>query len=181
MRRAAVLLFALAVLAGCAGGTDEEAAAPRVVTTEESEFPPARCDLLEPGWNHGYAICQDPRNPRDRGHFEFKGKRIPIEYPYDAPAGQWSDGFLRRDGRGPLLLQWTAECEVPIAFFAAMTGGKLRHVFGGERPEDWKATIAHGWTSDGKAIVEVMPGCSESGERAIWLVSPSGERRRLGG
>ena len=49
--------------------------------------PTARCDLIEPGWNVAYALCQDPSNPRDRGRFEFRNRPIPIAYPYRGPAG----------------------------------------------------------------------------------------------
>lgn len=171
MRSAIALAVCAALVAGCAGN-DEAAPEPRRATTAESGISFGRCDLIEPGWNVAYALCRNPANPRDRGRFEFRDRRIPIDYPTTAPAGHWSDGFLSRDGK-TLLLQWTAECEVPFAFFVPARGGTPRPVLGGARPEDWQPTIAHGWTLDGDAIVEVVPGCGAPRARSkIRLISP---------
>jgi hypothetical protein len=106
---------------------------------------------------------------------------IPIAYPYEGPAGHWSGGFLSPDGR-VLLAQWTAECEVPFAFFVPARGGRPRFVTGGRTIEAARPSIAHGWTLNGEAIVEILPGCGEGDPRAateLWLVSPDGRRHRL--
>lgn len=181
LRSAAPLCLAAVALAGCSDAKssgDRETRSP--VTTAAATAPPGpSCDLLEPGANFGYQLCQDPNNPADRGRIEFRGRgRIPIEYPYMGPAGHWADGFVSRDGK-TLLLQWTAECEVPFAFFVPAAGGKPRLVTGERRVDQAPATIAHGWTLDGDAIVEVMPGCGEQGDTELWLISPAGDRRRL--
>ncbi len=178
MRRVLVPLVVVA-LAGCSAGSGDHQAAAPATTASPNGLLGARCDLIEPGSNLGYQLCQDPSSPTDRGRFEFRGRgRIPIDYPNSGPSGHWSDGFVSRDGK-TLLLQWTAECEVPFAFFVPARGGKPRLVTGESKPEDADPTIAHGWTLDGHAIVEVMPGCSERGKTELWLISPTGDRRRL--
>jgi len=135
---------------------------------------------MEPGRNDRFLLCRRSGS-QDRGRFVFRGRgRIPIEYPTAGPAGHWSGGFLSPNGR-TLLLQWTAECEVPFAVFVAARGGTPRLVFGGERLEDAQPAIAHGWTLRGEAIVEAMPTCGDVHGRAtaLWLVTPSGDERRL--
>jgi len=94
------------------------------------------------------------------------------------PSRHWSGGFVSPDGR-TLLAQWTAECEVPFAFFAPAKGGKPRLVAGEQKIDDASPSVAHGWTRDSDAIVEVLSGCSERGASEIQLISPAGEKRVL--
>jgi hypothetical protein len=178
MRRTLVALIALAgacVLGGCGGGDAPEAA---------EAIPQARaqpdCMPIEPGRNDRFLLCRR-LGSRDRGSFSFRGRgRIPIAYPNQGPAGHWSGGFLSPRG-GTLLAQWTAECEVPFAFFVSARGGKLRLVTGERKLEDARPSIAHGWTRDGDAIVELIPACGAPNARSeIWLISPkTGKQRRL--
>jgi hypothetical protein len=90
-------------------------------------------------------------------------------------------GFLSGD---TLLVQWTAECEVPFAFFVPARGGTPRLVTGERSLRNAPASIAHGWTTSGQAIIETIPTCNEAGpgksESEIWLISPDGQKRRLG-
>lgn len=138
-----------------------------------------RCDLLEPAWNFSYQLCQDPSSPSDRGRIEFRGRgRIPIDHPYAGPSGHWSDGFVSRDGK-TLLLQWTGECEVPLAFFVPAAGGKPRLVTGERRVDQAPATIATGGLPTAMRFVEVMPGCGERGNSELWLISLGGARQLL--
>jgi hypothetical protein len=172
-------LLGVAALGGC-GGDDAPAVAERSPTI--SALP--ACSPIEPGRNDRFLLCRRLSGSSDRGGFSFRGRgRIPIAYPYEGPAGQWSGGFLSPDG-DTLLAQWTAECEVPYAFFVPARGGTPRPVTGEQSIEDAPPSIAHGWTVGGEAIIEVIPGCSEGTPHAqaaeIWLVSPKdGEQRRL--
>lgn len=170
----AVLLIAT-VVAGC-GGDEAPEAGPTATTAAVPD-----CTPLEPGRNDRFLLCRRS-GPRDRGSFVFRGRgRIAIEYPNTGPAGHWSGGFLSPDGR-TLLLQWTAECEVPFAFFVPARGGTPRLVFGGRRLEDAQPAIGHGWTLNGEAIVEAMPTCGAARPNRtseVWLVTPGGEKRRL--
>ena len=67
--------------------------------------------------------------------------------------------------RQTLLATWSAECEVPIAFFADARGGNPTPVSG---DDDWArspVSIALGWTTDGRALV-FLPEGSECGAAA---------------
>jgi hypothetical protein len=169
-------LLGAAALGGC-GGED----APAVAKTTSRTGALAACSLMEPGRNDRFLLCWRPNT--GRGGFAFRGRgRIPIAYPYEGPAGHWSGGFLSPDG-DTLLAQWTAECEVPYAFFVPVSGGTPRPVTGERSIEDASPSIAHGWTQSGEAIIEVIPGCSEGrpdAQTEIWLLSPKyGKQRRL--
>ena len=175
------LLIALtALVAGCADGNDSTSAGPRPAAAVPVSH---RCALMEPGANDRFLLCRQTK-PRDRGSFAFRGRgTIPIAYPYEAESGHWSGGFLSPDGR-TLLAQWTAECEVPFAFFVPARGGTPRLVTGEGSVERARPSIAHGWTRSGEAIVEILAGCSEArpGEHVeVWLISQDGSKRRLGG
>jgi hypothetical protein len=135
---------------------------------------------MQPGINIRYLVCRS--TPTDRGGFWFRGRgQIPVAYPYKASGGHWSGGFLSGD---TLLAQWTAECEVPFAYFVPARGGTPRLVTGERSLQDARASIAHGWTTSGEAIIEIIPDCNEAmpgrSESEIWLVSPDGQKRRLG-
>lgn len=108
---------------------------------------------MQPGTNVRYLLCYSGTN--DHGSFWFRGRgRIPIATPTEAPGGHWSGGFLAGD---TLLAQWTAECEVPYAFFVPARGGTPRLVTGERSMENAPASIAHGWTISGEAIIEGDP------------------------
>jgi hypothetical protein len=87
--------------------------------------------------------------------------------------GRWAAAFLSPDGR-TLLLQWSAECEVPIAFVAPAGGGAPR-VVSGQR--DWTTapeSVAMGFGSDGRAIIGFPRGVCGGGLRrpGIYAVEP---------
>jgi hypothetical protein len=180
-----IALLGFVAIGGCARGDRSVATeTTRPMVTETT--PPralAACTPMEPGRNDRFLLCWRP-NAGDRGEFSFRGRgRIPIAYPSKGPAGHWSGGFLSPDG-DTLLAQWTAECEVPYAFFVPARGGTPRPVTGERRIEDAPPSIAHGWTQSGEAIIEVIPECSEGTPHAqteILLISPKdGNQRRLG-
>lgn len=178
MRRATLCLAVLvaAAAAGC-GGDENPVAAP---STAASAIP-AWCAPMEPGRNDLFLLCRRP-GPGQHGGFRLRGRGpIEIALPTDSPAGHWSGGFLSPDGR-MLLLQWTAECEVPFALFVPARGGTPRFVTGEPTMEEARPSIAHGWTLGGEAIVELLPGCGQADPAAqteLVLVRPGGEPRRL--
>jgi hypothetical protein len=96
------------------------------------------------------------------------------------PAGWWTAAFLSRDGTR-LLLQWSGQCEIPVAFFARMTGGAARPVTGeaglGGAPE----SVALGWASDGRAVVDLPKGaCGGVASRpGVYLIDPATRKRAL--
>jgi hypothetical protein len=105
-------------------------------------------------------------------------RRVLVRGP--GKVGHWAGAFVSPDRR-TLLLQWSAECEVPTAFFAGATGGGLRPVSGGR---DWTrapTSIALGWARDGRAIVDFPEGvCSGGLDRpGVYAVDPRTFRARL--
>ena len=90
--------------------------------------------------------------------------------------GRWIAAFLSPDRR-TLLAQWSAECEIPIAFFVPARGGRPSTVLGvpyAKAPE----SLAKGWESDGRARVEFWEGlCGKGVERpGLYLVDPKSRR-----
>jgi hypothetical protein len=94
--------------------------------------------------------------------------------------GHWAWAALSPDG-STLLAQWSAECEVPIAFFIPAGGGEPRVVTG---EDDWATSptsIALGWTTDGRAIVlfpETSP-CGVVGDAGLYLMGTDGTHTRI--
>jgi hypothetical protein len=168
MRRA--LIVVLMLCAGCGGTTT-------VTTTRTVMAPPVaprampRCVLLSGLSQYSYDVC-------DRNTIRFRGKPLSIPRPIGAsPVGGWIGGYVSRDG-DTLLMQWSAECEVPYAFFVSTHGGAPRLVTGGLSIVNAPESIADGWTSDGRAIVELPHGvCGGSASvPGIYFITPSGKR-----
>jgi hypothetical protein len=93
--------------------------------------------------------------------------------------GHWEWASLSPDG-STFLAQWSAECEIPIAFLVPAEGGKPRVVTG---EGDWAtspSSVALGWTTDGRAIVlfpESNP-CGTVGSPGLYLVALDGTHTR---
>ena len=89
-------------------------------------------------------------------------------------AGHWDWAAVSPDGEW-LVAQWTAECEVPVAFLVPVGGGKAVPV---ARDRYGPATSkALGWTRDGRAIVE-LPGlsCGSTSQRpGTYVLRPHGK------
>jgi hypothetical protein len=96
--------------------------------------------------------------------------------------GHWRDAWSSPDGR-TVLLEWSAECEVPTAFFAPASGGALRPVTG--EPDWWSSpeSVGLGWAADGRARVLLLEGVCGTGARepGEYLIDPgSGDLERVG-
>jgi hypothetical protein len=79
-----------------------------------------------------YVICGGPYSPkRDPSVVFLNGRKLigAVGRYGGAPTfvGHWRSVERSPDGR-TLLLQWTAECEVPVAYFAQADGSRLRRV-----------------------------------------------------
>jgi hypothetical protein len=93
--------------------------------------------------------------------------------------GHWAWAALSPNGE-TFLAQWSAECEVPISFFVR-PGARPTPVTG---EQDWAKTPeshAYGWTTDGRAIVQLPHGvCGGSARKAgVYLISPAGAQTRV--
>jgi hypothetical protein len=158
--RAASVIVCLVVLAGC-GSTKT-----RIVTRTQ------QCNGITADLSFHYAICG--------GRFVRDGEALAIGKPPGAKVGHWAKAYLSPDGQ-TFLAQWSAECEIPAAFFVPVRGGALRVVTG---EADWaKApqSVADGWTEDGRAIVEVSRGdCGLPSHRGMYLIAQDGTRTAIG-
>jgi hypothetical protein len=163
-------LLALLLLAGCGGsGTS-------VVTVTRAAAPTPSCSTVS---DSAIRLCERPTaREYTTAFYVRRGERLaalPITDPPRAKAGHWVTAYLSPDHK-TLLAQWSAECEVPIAFFVAARGGVPRSLSAGDQ-----SSIAHGWTADGRAIVDFPSGpCSGTASRpGLYLVSLDGTRRLI--
>jgi hypothetical protein len=155
-------VFAVLVLAGCGSSV-------RTVTRVERTN--TACNGIAADVTIRYAICGGHR-------FVRNGEPISIDDPPGARIGHWAKAFLSPDGK-TLLAQWSAECEVPLAFFVPVRGGVPTAVTGEDDWADAPTSVADGWTSDGRAIVELPEGpCGNSANRAgVYLIRLDGRRK----
>jgi hypothetical protein len=174
LKRLALIVL---VLAGCGGGDE-----PVVERQPSPAWGPRDCTVLE-----RYRVCyhSDVRGAASiRRAIEYRTgetwRRLPVALPMQRPGqpvvGHWRWAAESPDG-GTLLAQWSAECEIPVAFFVPAAGGKPRAV---ARDRYGPATsTALGWTTDGRAIVELPSlGCGGKPRRpGVYLIAPdTGER-----
>jgi hypothetical protein len=137
-------------------------------------------------------VCQE-RSPNNHGKFLIDDgssrELLDIQSPGPTPTasaagrvGHWAWAALSPDG-STLLAQWSAECEVPIAFFAPAAGGEPRVVSGEDDWAESPTSIALGWTTDGRAIVlfpDVSP-CGSVDRAGLYLIATDGTHTWLRG
>jgi hypothetical protein len=150
--RAAVLVAAALLAVGC-GGEDEAGSEPRPFTVSVSTA--ERCEPVDGG---AYELCYRA-NSGDHGRL-YALTRYRTEVPIGTPAsrgtliGHWRKAIPSPDGRW-LLLEWSAECEVPFTFLVPAAGGTPQPALGGGRRWfDAPSSTAVGWDSATTAIVE---------------------------
>jgi hypothetical protein len=190
MERGVPKLAALAiVLAVTACGQEDRAAVP---STSVATAKLRGCHTVGRDERGIIRLCQEYR-PDTHGSFvvDDGGGRQVLAIPSPGPTatasdagrvGHWAWAALSPDGL-TLLGQWSAECEVPIAFFMPAKGGKPRVVTG---EEDWAASptsVALGWSTDGRAIV-LFPSaspCGTAGKAGLYLIGIDGTHTRIRG
>jgi hypothetical protein len=174
---AALVLAVALVLGGCGG--DEEGAAPAPPAPVVPSGP--SCEGIGEHEEIVYELCWRP-NSREHGTFVVaEGDEravVPVQPPF-RPAGQplighWRQATLSPDGRW-LLLEWSAECEVPFTFVVRSSGGPVRPAFGrARRWWDAQPSTAVGWLNDGTAIVETHSQCGGPQARRLVRVQVDG-------
>ena len=102
-------------------------------------------------------------------------RRLLAAKPFRGGVGHWIRALLSPDGER-VLAQWSAECEVPIAFLGSVHG-PLRAVAAHGR--DVPTSGGLGWTRGGQAVVELPEGaCGGSVARpGVYLVAADGRLR----
>jgi hypothetical protein len=141
----------------------------RIVTRDERSG--AGCNGIAADSTFHYAICGGHR-------FVRNGKPLPVDDPPGAKIGHWAKAFLSPDGK-TFLAQWSAECEIPIAFFVPANGGLPQAVTGAGDWTQAPASIPDGWTSDGRAVVELLEGdCGAAAKRpGVYIIHVDGRRK----
>jgi len=181
VRLAFAFAIAAALLSGCGSS---------VAKTAKAASEPGITDWsakdCQPAGSHGstsYLLCWKPSKDDQHGTFLSveggKKTELPLKPPGPTTSasmagqvGHWRWAALSPDG-SRFLAQWSAECEIPIAFFIPLDGGKPVSVTG---ESDWVEspnTEGFGWTTDGRAIVFIptKPGCGTGIFRpGIYLV-----------
>jgi hypothetical protein len=132
-RSSVASVLAVAALAGC-GGEEERAQ----TTARPSVANPPRCTATHA---RGFRVCARaagaPRTPatiqrRNGMRWSVLVGGPPGSAHDGLQVGHWADAWLSPDG-STLLAQWSAECEIPIAFFVDAEGGSMRPVTGEQR------------------------------------------------
>jgi hypothetical protein len=168
MRR--VLGAVVLLCAGC-GATTTVTATRTVTAPAAAPTLMPRCVMISALANYSYDVC-------DRRTIRFRGKPLYAPRPVGAgPVGGWVGGYLSPGGK-TLLMQWSAECEVPFAYFVPARGGMPRLVTGERSMADAPESIAEGWTSDGRALIELPKGACGEGASVpgIYFMAPNGRR-----
>jgi hypothetical protein len=122
-----------------------------------------------------YVICGVPYARRRAASTVYlNGRKLvgPVGSYGGAPAfvGHWRSVERSPDGR-TLLLQWSAECESPVAYFADADGSRLRPA---GRDSGVEST-AVGWARDGRAVIAFPKGVCGSGRSrsGTYFVHPT--------
>jgi hypothetical protein len=189
----------LAVLAGFLAACGETDAAPRkqqsstvVLTTGNPVTGRGPCQAVGRTDKGMLRLCFKPGYRYGHGQFIVASggtaRAVPLAPPGPTPTasdagktGHWAWAALSPD-RTTILAQWSAECEVPLAFLVDATGGNPRPVTG---EDDWAnspESVALGWTTDGRAIAFLPhgPACGSGAPKpGIYLYSEPGSGELL--
>jgi hypothetical protein len=182
-RNSAALLAVLATLAAGCGGDEDDA-------ETSSRRAPAVLGRCQPAASVHFRLCGQPgpgapdvpSTIQRRDGVEWRAIAGPPERSIvdGIPIGHWAGAWLSPDGE-TLLAQWSAECEIPIAFFVDAQTGKKRPVTGEKDWADAPESIALGWSSDGRARVRLTKGYCGGAKHppGVYLIDPTTGRLSL--
>jgi hypothetical protein len=162
-----VLVLLAFVLAACG---EEHESSPTGAPQGTPTAPAAECDPIGQAGNYTLFLCWrgDSRWP---GRFvrQTGSARHALDMPQPTRVGRWAWAKVSPDGK-TILAQWSAECEVPVAYLVPAAGGEPREAIRSY------ASRALGWTKDGLAIVKVLESaCGPNAPRpGFYLVDPDG-------
>jgi len=143
---------------------------------------PAHCAAGARDGARWYLLCSDRNGPwvsrLQGGSVRVLAPRLGRGFR-DGWVGSYERAMLSPD-RERLLLQYSGECEEPIAFVVSTRGGRPQPVTGG----DWQTapeSIALGWTRSGAALVQLLePACGPARHPGLYVFGP-GLPHRLAG
>lgn len=114
---------------------------------------PRGCEVADRHGERRYLLCEGTVRAGDAGD-----PSPSVLFGPRRGVGRWVKAMVSPDGKD-VLLEWWAECEVPLVFTGSSTGGALRSLF-----EEKQAT-ALGWTEDGRTVVMGMSSECGAGVR----------------
>ena len=161
------IALAAAVVAGCGAGEERAVTTTRTAAATTTRTVPARPPDCIAARSPGFRLCrhrfgQPPRTParierRDGDGWRVVAKGPPGSVHDGLQIGHWAGAWLSPDGE-TLLAQWSAECEIPIAFFVDVERGTMRPVTGEKKWVEAPESVALGWAPDGRARVRLTEG-----------------------
>ena len=161
------LLCLVFVLPACGA---EERSSPSERPHGAATTPAAECNPIGQTGGDTLLLCWRG-DSRWSGRFvrQTGAERRVLDVPQPTRVGHWASAVLSPD-RKTILAQWSAECEVPIAYLIPTAGGEPR-----EAVRSYSSR-AIGWTEDGRAIVKVLESaCGPNAPRpGFYLVDPAG-------
>jgi hypothetical protein len=199
MMRAKPLAVVAAVtgLGGCGGATDalvettnrpDTTSATKIV--QRSVSPPKRCNPAGRTTQGRLTLCTRRINTDSAGRFWVRrageSRRLAVRRPMwpgtrDHLNGLWQWAAASPDGR-TILVQWSGECEIPLAFLVAVAEGRPVSVTGEYTRDDPPPnSTALGWSDDGRAIVFIPAesGCGGTNESGVFLIDLAGNKTRI--
>jgi hypothetical protein len=101
---------------------------------------------------------------------------LPLPHSRTDRSGFWAYALPSPDG-SMLLEQWSGECEAPVAFLAGPGGADPRPVTGSWGLRHAGESRGLGWTTDGRAVVDVFDSpCGDAFDRpGVYLVDGPGD------
>jgi hypothetical protein len=166
-----LLLLAL-LLVACGEDGAETSPGQEITSLSGTTTAPTDAEDCRPSGQFGDETLFLCWRPGGYGRFLFVAGETKRELDVKAPTkvGHWVWARLSPDGR-TILAQWSAECEVPVAYLISAEGGRPR--------EAVRAYASHAirWTRAGRAVVEVVESaCGTTAPRpGFYLVDPKGE------
>jgi hypothetical protein len=168
-RSAAFALLAL-LLAACGQDRAQQTAAPPKPATSlpTTTAPVEDCKPAGQLGDETLFLCV---RPGEQGRFLYVAGETDRQIVVKAPGnvGHWAWARLSADGK-TILAQWSAECEVPVAYFIPAAGGAPREAVPAY------ASRALRWSRDGRAVIEVVESaCGPTAPRpGFYFVGPKG-------
>jgi hypothetical protein len=164
-RLLAIALIAVAAVTGCGADTKQTASETRPSATPLG----SECEEAGDAGDGTVYLCYG--SSANHGRFVLDRADGPrtLAVPPPSPVGHWAWAEVSPDGE-TILAQWSAECEVPVAYLLPAIGGRPRAAVPAY------SSRAVGWTNDGRAIVKVLESeCAPNAPRpGFYLVDPDG-------